>query len=69
MQHTYQLHSGNRSVAVREAPTAHAALLDYARSLGCRDDEIMKLGVDKIAWRGAVFRAVVISPTDTAADR
>lgn len=58
MHQLYEVRSGRRSVGVREAPTAQIALLDHVRSLGCRDAEIMKLGVDSIAWRGAVFRAV-----------
>jgi len=62
MEQRYQVRSGRRSLAVRTAPTAQIALLEHARSLGCRDDEIMKLGVDAIAWRGAVFRAVPMPP-------
>lgn len=64
MEQWYELQSGRRPIGTRAAPTAHVALIDYVHSLGCRDDEIMKLGVDSIAWRGAVFRAVrVPSPT------
>ena len=58
MTDTYELHSGKRAVARREASTAQQALVDYVRGLGCRDDEIMRLGPDSVAWRGAVFRAV-----------
>ena len=58
MDQTYELQSGRRVIAVKVAPSAHAALFDHLRSLGCRDDEITRLGVDSIAWRGAVFRAV-----------
>jgi hypothetical protein len=58
MDQTYELQSGRRTVAVKIAPSAQAALFDHLRSLGCRDDEITRLGVDSIAWRGAVFRAV-----------
>jgi hypothetical protein len=64
MQQAYEVRSGRRTIGVREAPTAHVALLDHVRSLGCRDDEIMKVGVDSIAWRGAVFRAVPVSSSD-----
>jgi hypothetical protein len=42
---------------LRQASSAHEALFDYARSLGCRDDEIVRLGVDAVSWRGAVYRA------------
>lgn len=58
MMRTYQVCSGTRSLGLRQAPTAHAALLDYVRSLGCHDDEVMRLGEDTLSWRGAVFRAV-----------
>ena len=58
----YEIHSGRRAVGVREAPTASAALLDYVHSLGCRDSEIQRLGIDSCAWRGAVFRAVLVTP-------
>lgn len=61
MQQVYEVHSGRRAVAVREAPSAQIALLDHLRSMGCRDAEVMKLGIDSIAWRGAVFRAVPVS--------
>jgi hypothetical protein len=62
MEQRYQVRSGRRSLGVRTAPTAQIALLEHARSLGCRDEEIMKLGIDSIAWRGAVFRAVRVPP-------
>ena len=58
----FQIQSGRRSIAVREAPTAAAAVLDYVHSLGCRDSEIQRLAADSCAWRGAVFRAVPIAP-------
>lgn len=58
MHYRYEVQSGRRSLGIREAPTAQIALLDHARSLGCHDNEIMRLGIDSIAWRGAVFRAV-----------
>ena len=62
MSNTFELRSGKRAVGVRAAPTAQQALLDYVRGLGVRDDEIVRLGPDAVAWRGAVFRAVPVSP-------
>ena len=56
---TYELRSGDRLVGVRTASTPQAALFDYVRSLGGPDEEIEKLAPDVIAWRGAVFKAVV----------
>lgn len=66
MDDTYELLSGHRRVAVKVAPTAQVALLDHLRSLGCRDAEITRLGVDAIAWRGAVFRAVRMSRPESS---
>lgn len=65
MQQLYEVQSGRRAVAVREAPSAQIALLDHLRSMGCRDAEVMRLGTDSIAWRGAVFRAVRVPPEST----
>jgi hypothetical protein len=61
MYHEYEVHSGDRLVASRTASTPQAALFDYVRSLGCRDEEVMKLAPDAISWRGAVFKAVGVS--------
>jgi hypothetical protein len=61
MSATYELRAGRRAVAHRVAPNAQIALLDYVHSLGCRDDEIARLGVDAVSWRGAVFRAVPVA--------
>jgi hypothetical protein len=66
MHQVYEVRSGRRRVGIREAPTAQIALLDHLRSLGCRDAEVKKLGVDSIAWRGAVFTAV---PTEKDGSR
>ena len=57
MRITYQVRSGKRVVALRDGETASDALLDYVRSLGCREDELTRLGRDAVSWRGAVFRA------------
>lgn len=58
---TFELFSGRRALAVREAPTAQQALVDYVRGLGVQDAEILRLGPDAVAWRGAVYRAVPVS--------
>jgi hypothetical protein len=61
---TYEVRSGDRQVGVRTASTSQAALFDYVRSLGGADEEIERLAPDVVAWRGAVFRAVVRDPRD-----
>jgi hypothetical protein len=40
------------------ASTAAEALGEYLRGLGCRQDEIVRMGTDVSSWRGAVYRAV-----------
>jgi hypothetical protein len=54
---TFEVQSGRRTIGLREAPSAQAALLDHVRSLGCRDEEIIRLGASSISWRGATYRA------------
>jgi hypothetical protein len=58
----YELRQGRRAIGLREGTTAQEALMDYVRSLGCRDDEIARLGADALSWRGAVYRAVPVPP-------
>ena len=53
----YEIHSGGHRVSVRRAPSALVALLDHLRSLGCRDADVIRLGNNAVAWRGAVYRA------------
>ena len=64
MYHTYEVHSGDRLVGLRTAATPQAALFDYVRSFGGLDDEIMKISPEVIAWRGAVFKAVLPGSTE-----
>jgi len=61
----YEIRSGKRSVSIRSGPSAQQALLDYVRSLGCTDAEIIKLGADSVSWRGARYTAVAV-PSGTA---
>jgi hypothetical protein len=58
MMTSYEVRCGRRAVARRTASTAHEALGDYLRGLGCRNDEIVRLGDGAAAWRGAVYSAV-----------
>ena len=62
----YEVLSGKRVVATRRAASAREAVADYAQSLGCRRDEIMWLGVNSVAWRGAVFRAQEVTDPSSA---
>lgn len=60
MRKTYELRQGRRPIELRSADTAQEALLDYVRSLGCREDEVTRLGADALSWRGAVYRAAPV---------
>lgn len=66
---TYQVRTGRRKLALVEAATPQQALLDYARSMGCHDDELMKLGPASLSWRGAVYKAVAVPDSRARPDR
>jgi hypothetical protein len=44
-------------IRLQRADTAREALIEYLRSMGCRDDEMSTLGANAISWQGAVYRA------------
>jgi hypothetical protein len=54
----FEIRSGGRAVTTRSAPSAQQALLDYVKSLGCQDSEIIRLGDAVVSWRGARYTAV-----------
>jgi hypothetical protein len=54
----YEVCSGGRTVSLQVASSAAEALKDYLRALGCPDSEVVRLGSETAAWRGAVYRAV-----------
>jgi hypothetical protein len=58
MATSFEVRSGRQRVALLTASSAHEALAEYLRALGCRDDEVRRLGVDVAAWRGAMYKAV-----------
>lgn len=65
MRSNYEVRSGRRAVALKTASTAHEALFDYLRGLGCRDSEIVRMGDDAAAWRGAIYRVVPAKATNS----
>jgi hypothetical protein len=67
LRQNFEVRSGGRRVALRIASTAQEALSDYLRGLGCRDDEVVRLGSDAAAWRGAVFSVVPADGEDLRA--
>ena len=58
VQKDYEIRAGQRAVSIRSAPSAQQALLDYVKSLGCRDAEIVRIGQAAVSWRGARYTAV-----------
>jgi hypothetical protein len=60
----YEIHSGRRLVSTQFSVSPLQAVVDYVRSYGVKDDEITRLGVDCVSWRGARFRAVLV-PTES----
>lgn len=63
MTRKYEIHSGRRTVSTQYSISELQAVVDYVRSFGCKEDEIRRLGVDSVSWRGARFSAVLV-PTD-----
>jgi hypothetical protein len=55
---TYEIRSGRSTLTRRDASTPQHAVLDYLKSMGCRETEIVRLGTDAVAWRGARYTAV-----------
>ena len=60
----YEIHSGRRLVSTQFSVSPLQAVVDYVRSYGVKDDEITRLGVDCVCWRGARFTAVLV-PTES----
>jgi hypothetical protein len=60
MSRTYEIRSGRRTVSTQTSSSELQAAVDYVRSFGCSNDEIVILGVDTVAWRGARFSAVKV---------
>jgi hypothetical protein len=55
----YDIYSGRRVLSTQYSVSTSQAVVDYVRSLGVKDDEIRRLGVDSVSWRGAHFKAVL----------
>lgn len=62
----YEIYSGRRAVSIQTSVSALQAVVDYVRMFAS-DDEIRRLGVDSVAWRGARFTAVPVPAEQPAA--
>lgn len=60
MSKKYEIHAGRRVVSIQYSVSPLQAVVDYVRSFGSSDDEIRRIGVDSVAWRGARFSAVLV---------
>jgi hypothetical protein len=59
----YEVYSGRRVVSTQYSVSPLQAAVDYVRSLGVKDDEILRVGADCVSWRGARYRGA-LAPTD-----
>jgi hypothetical protein len=65
MTRTFEIRSGERLVTTQRSVSPLQAVVDYVRSFGSSDSEIVRLGVDTVSWRGARFRAVLAPGEDS----
>jgi hypothetical protein len=65
---SYEIRTGDRVVSHVRSYTPRHAVTDFLRSLGCQDHEIDAIGSDEVAWRGAVYTAVVPAETASASN-
>ena len=62
---SWEIRCGRRSLSLQRASTAREALIEYLRSMGCRDEEMSTLGTETMGWNGAVYRAVAVGEAPT----
>jgi hypothetical protein len=61
---SYDIRLSGQTVARREEIDPQLAVLDYLRSIGCEEDEIIRVGNDSASWRGALYTAVLAGDVD-----
>jgi hypothetical protein len=59
---TYEVRCGRRAVGAEVAESAMEALVTFLIQYGTRNNEIRWLGLDKAAWRGAIYTATEVTP-------
>jgi hypothetical protein len=60
---SYEIWLGRNRIAVWEAGSPLLALVEYLRSEGVSDADIVRLGTNEVSWRGAVYRARLVRTT------
>jgi hypothetical protein len=63
----YEIYSGRRAVSIQHSVSPLQAAVDYARNFGSAENEIQRIGVDCVSWRGAQFKAVLVPELEPAA--
>jgi hypothetical protein len=58
MRTSYEVRCGARLLSFQSADTAREAVVEYLRSVGCREEEITGVAVNAVTWRGAVYSAI-----------
>jgi hypothetical protein len=62
----YAIQLMGRTVSERDEINAQIAVLDYLRSMGCEDEEVVRVGNDSASWRGALYTAVPVSEDEAS---
>ena len=55
---SFEIRCGRRLVSFEHAHTGRDAIIEYLRSMGCRDSEMSTVAANALDWGGAVYRAV-----------
>ena len=58
MGKSYEVRCGKRLVSLQHAHSAREAVIEYLRSMGCRDSDMTTLSRNSLGWCGVVYRAV-----------
>jgi hypothetical protein len=62
----YSVYSGRREIGVRKAWSGGEAVIEYLITMGCRSDEMHRLGPDSVVWRGATYKALPVVVDEAA---
>jgi hypothetical protein len=62
----YAIQLMGRTVSERDEINAQIAVLDYLRSMGCEDEEVVRVGNDSASWRGALYTAVPVTEDEAS---
>ena len=65
MRASYAIHSSRRQVGVINAWSAAEAVIEYLRSRGFGEQDIVRLAGNAASWRGAVFTATKLDSDES----